>query len=66
MDVLRVKKLLDAHLQREIPAVKLFIYPTINKLAAYLAQGNEKTSVSSGIRERAQKRRQQLSRRTRN
>ena len=63
MDMLRVKDMLDTYMQRETAAVTLFTYPTINKLAAHLAQSGEEKSASTRIKERARKRRQQLSRR---
>ena len=66
VDMLRVKKRLDTELGHKIPAVTLFTYPTVNKLAEHLGdETSAKESDGSSIRQRARKRRQQLSRRSR-
>jgi amino acid adenylation domain-containing protein len=63
MDMLRIKEMLDTHLARDIPAVSLFTYPTINKLAAHLSQDDDSPSSTSDIQDRARQRRQNLARR---
>lgn len=63
MDMLRVKERLDACLQRDIPVVTLFRFPTVNKLALHLTDADEGGRAADGIDDRARQRRMQLSRR---